>query len=43
MSGSVVMEFCFVWEKGQVKASISAFSTFAAITLFVADSTVVKM
>lgn len=41
--GSVVMGVCVVWERGQMKASASAFSTFAAVTLFVADSTVVKM
>lgn len=39
--GNVAMGFCVVWERGQVKAS--TFSTFAAVTLFVADSAVVKM
>lgn len=41
--GSVVMGVCVVWERGHVKPSASAFSTFAAVALFVADSTVGKM
>lgn len=41
--GNVVVGFCVVWERGQVKASTSLFSAFAAVTLFVADSAVVKM